>query len=61
MINQLTDSGGQPIYKVQEFIIDSEKDITKLPTNVAPGSSAFCIATCDMYLLDGGMNWCKIT
>lgn len=60
MIRPRTDSGGQPIYNVQEFIMDSEQDVQNLPSSVAAGSVAICIDTSNVYMLNSHGEWHKI-
>lgn len=44
-------------YKVTELILDSPEDVAALPTNVAPGSTAICISTAQVYMLNNSGEW----
>ena len=60
MLNRLTDGNGHTLYQVSECVADTEKDIENLPKNVAPGSTAICIATSEVYMLNGSREWVKL-
>lgn len=48
-------------YGVKTYAIDTEGDIAKLPKNSNSfGSCAICIATSDVYMLNGSGEWVKI-
>lgn len=59
MINILA-SGGDVVYRVQEFAIDTETDLKYLPKDIAPGSTAICIDTSEVYMLNGSKEWVKL-
>lgn len=59
MIN-ITSSGGHTAYGHKEFMIDTVADLDDLPINIPMGSVAFCIATSDVYMLNGSREWVKI-
>lgn len=44
-------------YKVTELVLDSPEDIATLPTNVAPGSTAICISTAEVYIMNNSGEW----
>ena len=56
MIN-LYKQDGETLYGVKEYILDSPEDITSLPINVRPGSTALVISTSDIYMLNGNKQW----
>lgn len=39
-------------YRYEEFICDSEEDVSKLPKNVAPGSVAIVAENGEVYILN---------
>ena len=47
-------------YGINKYIADTETDIELLPTNVAPGSSAFVISTSQTYMLNNKREWINI-
>jgi hypothetical protein len=54
---------GDVKYNAKEFILDSIEDLDKLEEyskTSAPGSSAFIIATSEVYMLNNQREWVKI-
>ena len=48
-------------YNYKEFIVDTDADITDLPTKgVAPGSNCFVIETSTVYMLNNQNEWKEI-
>lgn len=41
----------------EEFVIDTEADVADLPTNRGWGSTAICIATGNVYMLNSNHEW----
>lgn len=60
MINMITDGGGHTVYGVTEYVIDSEDDVQSLPTSAKPGSTAICIATSSVYMLNSERKWVEL-
>lgn len=56
MINIMSQSGKTTAY-LKELVIDSIEDIAKLPTDIAPGSNAYCIENGNVYILNGDRKW----
>lgn len=62
MIN-LYSQNGEVEYRVTEYILDTRADLEKLPEyskTAAPGSSAFVVATSEVYMLNNQREWVKI-
>lgn len=59
MITSVSQSGHVK-YGVQEFIIDTLADLDSLPLDVPMGSTAFCIETSTVYMLNGKKEWREI-
>lgn len=47
-------------YNVVELACDTTADVANAPTNYAPGSTLFVIATSDVYMLNASKVWTKI-
>lgn len=47
-------------YGVITYLIDTEADVNKLPTYCAPGSTALCAETSDIYILNNAKKWVKL-
>ena len=59
----LYSQNGEVEYKVTEYVLDSPNDLEQLQImsdNAAPGSSAFIIATSEVYMLNNQREWVKI-
>lgn len=56
MVNPMSISG-QAIYGIKEFVIDTEEDIEKLPTDVPAGSAALIVKTGDVAVLSNAGTW----
>ena len=56
MVN-LVISNGKPVYGVNEYQVDFEKEVKQLPTDCAPGSKAYVIETKNIYTLSGYRKW----
>lgn len=53
-------TNGQKQYHVDEYVIDSPDDISKLPTLAAPGSVALCTSNGELYIKNGNKEWVAI-
>ena len=54
---------GEVEYRVTEYTLDTPDDLEQLKImgrNAAPGSSAFVIATSEVYMLNNQREWVKI-
>jgi len=51
---------GKPAYNVYEFVCDTADDVENLPQYCAAGSTAFVIATGDLYMMNSEKEWVKI-
>ena len=54
---------GEVEYKVTEYTLDTADDLEQLKVtgkNAAPGSSAFIVATSEVYMLNNQREWVKI-
>ncbi|MCM1324404.1 MAG: hypothetical protein NC218_09645 [Acetobacter sp.] len=58
MINPVYQSGNKS-YGVNHYAVDTESDVSKLPTYCAMGSSATVIATGAKYMLNSNKQWVK--
>lgn len=47
-------------YDIKRFIVDFTSDITDLPTNCAPGSTAFVIENSQKFMLNNNRIWVKV-
>lgn len=47
-------------YGVISYLIDTEADVKNLPTHCAPGSTALCAETSDVYILNNKKKWVKL-
>jgi len=56
MIN-LYKQDGETLYGVKEYILDSPNDVSDLPVDIRPGSTALVITTSDIYMLNGDKKW----
>lgn len=55
-------NSGKVAYGVKSFTVDTEADITTLPTrSCTPGSTAFVIETSQYYKLTTTKEWKKVT
>ena len=55
----LLSENGKPAYGICEYVCDSADDVESLPK--APmGSTAFVIATGDVYMINSSKEWVKI-
>lgn len=48
---------GHVTYGLQEFTVDTEADVKMLPLDVPMGSSALCVETGAVYILNGNREW----
>lgn len=53
----LISNRGKVSYDIQRFVVDLETDITELPTDGAPGSTAFVIENGSRYMLNNERVW----
>lgn len=56
MISITKRSGNESQY-VNEYIADTEEDILKLPKDCSPGSTALCVATSSVYIMNSNKEW----
>lgn len=42
---------------VVQLVLDSPDDLSTLPTDVGVGSTAICISTADVYILNNSKEW----
>ena len=47
-------------YGIQKFVLDTDSDITNLPVDIKPGSSALIINSSNIYVLNHEKKWIKI-
>lgn len=47
-------------YDIKRFIVDFTSDIVDLPTDCAPGSTAFVIENSQRYMLNNNKNWVRV-
>ena len=48
---------GDNKFAAKTFIIDTADDVANLPTNVYAGSTALCIATSELYIINSSGTW----
>lgn len=62
MSYSITSQGGQTTAYLKEFVVDTEAEITSLPTfpKCAIGSNCLVIATSDVYMLGNDNEWHKL-
>ena len=53
-VKQLSDNRD---FDWEEYIIDSPSDTSNLPTTCGWGSTAICISTGDVYVLNSSKTW----
>ena len=53
----LTEANGQVQYNVNEYFIDSEEDLRKLPPSCAMGSRAICIEDGRVFVKKSNGQW----
>ena len=58
MISSIAQSG-HTTYGLKEFVIDTEADLENLPIDIPMGSTALCIKSGDVYMLNGSGDWKK--
>ena len=59
MINLLSQSGHQG-YGIKEYVLDTPADLDNLPIDAPMGSTAFCIETSSVYVLNGKGEWKEV-
>ncbi len=47
-------------YGVIQYVVDTEADISELPTTALPGSTCIVIETSNVYMLNNKKQWKKI-
>ena len=47
-------------YNVMELTCDTAAEVSEAPTNYAPGSTLFVIATSEVYMLNSEKVWMKL-
>ena len=55
-----TPHSGHVAYGLQEFMIDTVNDLNYLPVDAPMGSTAFCIETGSVYVLNGKGEWKEV-
>ena len=55
-----TSQSGHVTYGLQEFMIDTVDDLNHLPIDAPMGSTAFCIETSSVYVLNGKGEWKEV-
>lgn len=53
----LISNRGKVTYNIQKFVVDFESEIANLPTDGAPGSTAFVIENGSRYMLNNSKIW----
>lgn len=48
---------GKEVKGLTEFYLDDPSDVKDLPTNCAVGSTAICMATGDVYMMNSRKEW----
>lgn len=43
--------------QVTEFVLDNPEDVSTLPTDVGVGSTAICISTAEVFMLNNSKEW----
>lgn len=56
----IIEQSGNTSYGVKKYIVDTEEEISILPTSSPMGSRAFIIETSATYMLNGLKQWIKI-
>ena len=56
----IIEQSGNTSYGVKKYIVDTEAEISTLPTTDAMDSRAFAIDTSSTYMLNGLKQWVKI-
>ena len=51
---------GEIQYGIKEYLLDSEEDLSNLPTYIKSGSAALVISTGDIYFLNHNKEWVKM-
>jgi hypothetical protein len=54
---QIMSSGGKVTYGVNEYVIDKDNEVTKIPNTAAAGSTAYSIESEMTFIKDNGGNW----
>jgi len=57
MAVNMISSNGQIRYNVDEYVIDTPDDLKNMPRQAAPGSTAICTSTGDVYMKNGTGKW----
>lgn len=53
----LVSSSGTSVYGVKEYVIDTEKELTNIPENCGPGSTAICAENGKSYIKNSLGEW----
>ena len=54
---QIMSSGGKVTYGVNEYVIDKDNEVTKIPNTAAAGSTAYSIESETTFIKDNSGNW----
>lgn len=60
MAYKMISTNGQIQYGIDEFIIDSEEDLQKLPKRSNMGSSALCLTNGAVYVKNSSGEWVEV-
>ena len=56
----LLKNGCHITYGVREYVVDTAADVENLPKDCTMGSTAFVIASGEVYMFNGKKEWVKI-
>jgi hypothetical protein len=54
---QIFKQNGNTSYGLKEYMIDTKAELSKIPTNIAMGSTVFVIEENKTYVLSGNKEW----
>lgn len=54
---QIFKQNGNTAYGMYEYMIDTKTELSKIPTNIAMGSTVFIIEENKTYVLNGNKEW----
>lgn len=59
-MNSVIQNDNSKVYGVNDYVCDTVADIASLPQKCKMGSTAFIIATSEVYMKNGEGKWVKI-
>jgi len=59
MAYSITSQSGQTTYKVTEYVVNTEDEVSSIPTDAASGSTILVIETANVYMLSVMENGTK--